>query len=152
MTAYKLKIRWSKDYNIEEALEHDDKDYEYIYMALRKRKYRGSVRYRILYIGMTYYQYLSDRLRSHHKFWVIIEDQYGKGEVVVRFGNIILPPQRRISEKLVRDVEAALIQKVKPEYNQMGTFAYRGRELKITNLGKYTPLPRTINTEDWWKI
>ena len=147
--AYELKIKWSKDYNAEEALEHDDKDYEFFYMVYRKRKYIGSVRYRILYIGMTYYQFLSDRLRNHHKFGEIIEDQCGKGEVVVKFGNIILSPQRKISEKLVRDVEAALIQEVKPEYNEMSTFAYSGRELKITNLGKYTPLNRTINTEDW---
>ena len=101
---------------------------------------------------MTYNQYLSERLRSHHKFWDIVENQRGKGEVVLRFGNIILPPDRRISESLVRDVEGALIQAVQPEWNEMNTYAYRGRDIRITNLGKYEPLPKIIDTTQWEEI
>lgn len=146
---YRVKVKWTRDLDIEESLEHEDKRYEFLYMVLRKRKYRGDIRYKILYIGMTYNQYLSDRLKNHHKFWDIVDNQYGKGELVIRFGNIIFPPNRRISKKLVSNIEAALIQEVQPEYNEMSIYAYRGREIKITNLGDYEPLPDKIDTSEW---
>lgn len=146
---YRVKVKWTRDLDIEESLEHEDKRYEFLYMVLRKRKYRGDIRYKILYIGMTYNQYLSNRLKNHHKLLDIVDNRYGKGELVIRFGNIIFPPNRRISKKLVSDIEAALIQEVQPEYNEMSIYAYRGREIKITNLGDYEPLSDKIDTSEW---
>jgi len=147
--AYNLKVRWSRNYTIEGALDHEDEEYEFLYMVLRKRKYKGVDKFKVLYIGMCYSEYFSERFRSHHKLWDMIAEQYTIGKILIRFGKIILPPGRRISEKLVRDVEAALIQEVQPEYNEMSTYAYRGRELKIKNIGNYSPLPRIIETSGW---
>ena len=151
-SAYKLKVRWSKDFSVEEAWEHEDKRYEFLYMVLRKRRYKGKIKNRIIYIGMTYKQFLSDRLKSHHKFPDIMEEQRGKGEVVLKFGEIVLPPNRRISEKLVRDIEAVLIQYIRPEYNEKSAYTYRGRAINLTNIGKYEPLPKKIDTREWEEI
>ena len=146
---YPVKVSWSKD--VYDIYDYEDRFNDYLYMILRARRYRSEMKYKILYIGKAYRQWCADRLNgSNHKYWDILVDQYGKGDVVARFGNIILPEGRIISEKLVNDIEAVLINDTQPEYNEMSIYAYRSnRDLKITNTGTYMPLNRTINTSDW---
>ncbi len=151
---YNVNVKWTKDLDIEDALDYyEDNDHEMLYIILRKRKYKENIIYTALYIGMTYKQFLSDRLKNHHKLNNIIEEQRGKGEVVIRFGDISLPLNKRISEKLVKDIEAILIHEVQPEYNEMSRKSYRGREIKITNLrlGVFgvKDLPKVIDTTEW---
>lgn len=102
---------------------------------------------------MTYRQLYSDRLKRHHKLQEIEKEEHGKGKIVIRLGTIILPKGKRISEKLVKDVEAVLTQDSQPEYNVLNINAYWGnRDLKITNLGNYEPLSRTIDTTKWGQV
>lgn len=147
---YKLKIRWTKDLTFEEVLNYEDDKHEYLYMVLGMRRSKGQFTYKILYIGMTYKVYLSQRLRRHHKLEGIQDDQYKKSRIMIRFGTIILPEGKRISEQIVKNVEAILIHESSPEYNEMSRSAYWGdRDYKITNLGTYRPLSKSINTTSW---
>ncbi len=147
---YRLKVRWSGDIEVEDSGDYPETGWDLLYMVLRRRYYKGKPGYTILYIGMAYSQWLSDRLHGHHKLWEMIEEQRGKGKAVLRFGEIVLPEGRRISKKLLEDVEAALIHNEQPVYNQMGVQAYgRTRDVRILNLGRYKPLDRIVDTSEW---
>jgi len=150
---YPVKIRWSADCdNPYDALLSKN---NCIYMILRKRMYCVKKQYRILYIGMAYYQSCAQRLmQDNHKLWDILHDYFDaptyRGDIVVRFGEVILPDGRRLSEQLIRDIEALLIVSNQTEYNEVIPNCYR--MLKITNTGTYYPLERTIDLSQWCEV
>jgi len=150
--AYKLGVRWSEDIILEDLQGFCSfyNRYESLYAILERMMRYGEPKYELLYVGMTYYQSISKRLRNHHKLGDIKCSETRRKKIIIRAGCIILPDGKRISKKLVHDVEAVLIQQYDPPYNEMNTYAYwGGRDIRIVNQGNYKPLNRIIDTSNW---
>jgi hypothetical protein len=131
----KVRVFWSKDRPIEKAIKVDEKQYEYLYMILAKKK--------LLYIGQAFNQYLGNRLSRHEVLNEILDD-YSEEIIRIRFGNIIAPQFSRITKKLVTDIESVLINYHDPPYNIQSTDTYYGRDIQVTNLGTFKPLKKVI--------
>ena len=149
---YKLGVKWSDDLFLDDLhtfCNYCDK-YESLYTILERIIRYGEPEYSLLYIGMTYSQSIANRLSNHHKLRDIRNYETRRKKIIIRAGRIILPSGNRISKKLVRDVEAILINNHKPPHNESSTYAYRGgRDLRIINQGNYKPLNRIIDTSNW---
>jgi len=104
---YPVKIRWSDDCeNPYLALKRRN---DCVFMILKRRISGEKNLYEIMYIGMAYYQTCGERLKNDNlKLWEILQDYFNKssykGDIVVRFGEVIIPYGKRISDVLVRDV------------------------------------------------
>lgn len=143
----KIIIRWSQDVAVEDIAGYQERKNDDLYFVLRKRRILFVPSYLPLYIGMTYRQSLYERLKNHHKLPKIIDNKPFWGDIILRFGQLILPPNRRMSEKLVDDVESLLIYQVKPPYNVTNRSSYNRRKLAIRNMGKFRPLPKYISSD-----
>lgn len=147
---HELAIKWSKDIDVEKAFDYSGSNYEVLYAFFGKRMYRGETRYETYYIGKTT-QHFSDRFKAHHALFPVMGCNYGRGyKTVVRTGELILSDGKRISDKLIKDVEAVLIRAHTPYLNVSNTVYYRGdRDIRITNNGNYKPLDHIIDTSKW---
>lgn len=142
----KVIVHWSKDIPVENLKQHEARTNEYLYLVLRKRPYILFGQYKALYIGMAYRQSVYRRLKSHHKLKKIIKHQFGLGKIVVRIGQIELPSNNRISQDLVDDVESVLIINEQTRYNVISRKIYKGRNIDISNKGRYRPLHRRVDS------
>ncbi len=85
----------------------------------------------VVYIGMSYYQHIRNEVRS--TIYALDLDNIG---LVIWLGYIIKSSYRRITERIIRDVECLLIYTHRPSYNTQCVANYSGRDsLKIVNKG-----------------
>jgi len=140
-----VKLRWHGPFKIDEIFELDYEVLEYIegfYTFLHKSK--------IIYVGQVYYKSLRDRIKEHlcgDSLWKWIKRNYGLKNISIKIAEIEHVSQKRITKKLVNDIEALLIATQQPEGNIQATKTYWGRDLKIVNLGNKDPLPETLSTD-----
>jgi len=135
-----VKLRWHflKSKSGQEVLDH----IEGFYMFLHKSN--------IIYIGQVYYKSLRDRIKEHLRgdpLWKWIERNYDTRNISIKIAEIENIGQERINRKLVKDIEGLLIAIEQPEGNIQCIKTYRGRDLKIVNLGEKHPLPKTLSTD-----
>jgi len=146
--AYKVKIKWSKELSIRDLAKYKAKKREHLYLILNRRCFVGVIPKRtILYIGMAYKQEVTERLREHHKLPKITRRKLMEwGDKRIRIGRVKIPFGRRMTRKLIQEIEAALIYDMQPEHNERNKKKYRGRSLKIINCGRRKPLDKRIIT------
>ncbi len=138
----RIKINWSKEIPVRKIKKYKDRRNDYLYMIVRRRRYWLIPARKVKYIGMTYKQSLSERLKDHHKLPKVLNRLIRFGRITVRFGQIIPDSGKRVTEKLVRDVESALIYHEQPDCNEVSKKGYHGRPLVIYNRGRRKPLPK----------
>jgi hypothetical protein len=129
----KVRVFWTKDFTLEEAINKEEKQHEYLYMVFAENELK--------YIGMAFDGYLGDRL-SNHEVIRVIKDDYPEDSIKIRTGNI--SGFKRVTRQLVEDVEAVLINYYNPQYNIQSTDIYWGRDIQITNQGTFRPLHKVI--------
>jgi hypothetical protein len=100
---------------------------------------------KLLYIGETYRQSFGTRLKQHQKQWLFRVN----GKVVIHYGKIIPPEGKRISSKIVFDIEGLLIHVLVPPYNTVSKHGYYGREIIVFNTGKIGTLPRMLGNKEF---
>jgi len=133
----KLKWHFLNSESDQEILDHIG-----FYMFLRKSK--------IVYIGQAYYKSLRERIQEHlrgDKFWNWVKRNYDIQHISIKIAEIENIGQERINKKLVNDIESLLIAIEQPKGNIQCIKTYRGRDLKIVNLGEKHPLPKTLSTD-----
>ncbi len=133
----RVSVRWFKPIPYSDLRDWKGEYYEVLYVV-----YKGS---EILYVGMAYDQYVDIRLGNHHKLSEIakIENQRG---LVISFGELRLKHGRRLSRRLVEEIENLLIFYYEPKYNKRGIYTYTGRELVIRNSGPGNPFDQTVSS------
>jgi len=102
----------------------------------------------LVYIGSVFRQSGHDRFRRHEVNARLVEalQESPGSHVTIRYGNIHadytrgpLPPDpdpletfpKDDQEEILRDVEAALIFKLKPRFNRRNRFSYRGSPIRV---------------------
>lgn len=143
-----VTINWSKEYLPKDLKKHRNRPHEHLYLIVRRRSYMGIPARKIQYIGMAYDQTPTERLKDHHKLPTVLKKWFRFGKITIRFGKIILPNRKRMTETMVRDIEAALIYTFQPKYNEMSKSSYRGRSLEIHNRGRNRPLPKCFEIKE----
>jgi len=137
-------LRWYGPFDIDDIYDLDFEvldDYGF-YMFLYGNE--------IVYIGQAYYQFIRDRIKQHLRgdsVWEWIKENYNIEQISIKIATIEYMGQKRVSKQLFNDIESLLIITQEPPGNIQNTKTYWGRDLKITNLGKYKPLPRTLSTD-----
>lgn len=96
---------------------------------------------KILYIGETYFQEIPQRL-SQHGWW--LNDL--RGNVRIRFAEIVLETGSKHSHERTKDIEALLIYNHQPKYNIQNRNFYEGRSLRIVNTGRHGPIRKVIRS------
>jgi hypothetical protein len=140
-----VRLKWYGSFTVDEVHTSDFRVFENIegfYMFLNESK--------ILYIGQVYFKSLRRRIEEHLRgdsLWRWIKRNYGSKNVTVKISEIENLGQERITKELVNDIECLLIGLQEPEGNIQGKVTYGGRDLKIVNLGKRNPLPKTLSTD-----
>ena len=143
--AGQVEISWSRKYH--NIYDYNDTPNDYFYMVILEKKKHGKLDYNIMYIGMTYDQWITDRFKKHHKYWKIVYDKFGKDWVYVKIGKLIPTKERKITKRLVQDVEAHLILATQPPYNEQ--YPTPSKMLIIINNGSYSPLSKIISPHEW---
>lgn len=92
----------------------------------------GRTPQKLLYIGETYQQTFSQRLKQHQRQWLHKIDT----KLLVSFGKVNLPRGTRISIERILDIESCLIYELRPPYNSMSKNGHCGRDFLIFNMGK----------------
>jgi len=95
---------------------------------------------KLLYIGETYRQTFSKRLKQHKKEWL----DSVKADTAICFGIVCLPEGKRTSSQRVLDVEKFLIHSHRPPFNTISKRGYNGRDLMIINTGKIGKLEAVL--------
>ena len=149
MTSEKYSVRWRGPFTWEEVRE--EKGYhekEELYAIAHEPPTREP---KTLYVGMTYWHYIGNRLAIGHHADAAIEDEYGYTSIVYYLGLIKLDPDQIRSEHRTKDVEAAIINKHGDylEFNKQSTNTYYGRDLKISHIGSAPPGLENFDTSRW---
>jgi hypothetical protein len=140
-----VKLKWYGSFGTDEIYTSDLRVFENIdgfYMFLHKSK--------ILYLGQVYFKSLRKRLQEHLRndpLWIWIKRNYDPEFISIKIAEIENLGQERITKELINDIESLLIALEQPEGNIQSKRAYCGRDLKIVNLGKRNPLPKTLSTD-----
>lgn len=103
----------------------------------------------IVYIGQVYYKSLKKRIQEHLRgdhLWKWIGKNYDTRNISIKIAEIEDIGQDRINKKLVNDIESLLIAIERPKGNIQCIETYRGRDLKIVNIGEKYPLRKTYST------
>jgi len=140
MLKQKVKLRWHflKSESGQKILDSIDG----LYMFLHKSE--------IVYIGRVYYKSLRKRIQEHlrgDRLWKWVERNYDVRKISIKIAEIEDISQERINRKLVNDIESLLIVIERPKGNIQSIKTYRGRDLKVVNLGEKYPLRRTYSTD-----
>jgi mannitol-1-phosphate/altronate dehydrogenase len=121
-------------------------DSDGLYMVLTGKPDNSGHKYvdiSLQYIGQAYDQTIRERVQQEHDAYTQIKKflSTNKGyKVLIRPGIITDISQKRKSKELVDDVEACLIFYNQPITNTVHKDSYSGRDITITNCGKYFPL------------
>lgn len=140
-----VRLKWHGSFTIDEIYTSEFSVFENIdgfYMFLLRSK--------ILYVGQVYFKSLRKRIEEHLRgdsLWRWIKRNYSSKNISVKIADIEGLGQKRITKELVNDIECLLIALLQPEGNIQSKATYQGRDLKIVNLGKRTPLPKTLSTD-----
>lgn len=133
-----FKVDWKGQYSIESAQDNSGTGIYAIYEV------KGKIAKKLLYIGETYSQGFSKRLKQHKKDWI---PKYEGVKMSVFFGKIYPPEGRKISQQIVLDIERLLIHKLIPPCNTTGKKGYRERGIVVINTGKVELLPNVISDD-----
>ncbi len=125
-----FKIDWKGYYSIDTAPDKPEAKDIGVY-AIYEMK--GREPEKLLYVGETYTQTFSTRLKQHRKDWI---PRYEGTKMAVCFGKIAFPAGKKISRQIVLDIERLLIHKLIPPINTSGKKGYKGREIFVFNIGK----------------
>ncbi len=98
----------------------------------------------LLYVGQAYRQNMLSRVWCHRNQWIY---QY-RGQMLVRFGTIVLDRGYRHSQQRTNDIEALLIYYHQPIHNTQHKRNYNGRELLIWNQGRRGLINECVCTDD----
>ncbi len=144
-----IKIKWSKPIKYEKFLEDDSNDEQYVYLYIIIGKYSENP-YELFYIGKSYYSFVSDRLKNkdHKERYVEIKKKCPGYKLFISLGFIKLSDRKKITDKLIDEIESILIYANDNEYifNKNKLYSYNvDNEYKITNKGfKHIPLYKKI--------
>ncbi len=133
-----FRVDWKGLYSIEAAQDKIGFGIYAIYEV------KGKIAKKLLYIGETYSQGFSKRLKQHKREWI---PKYEGIKMSVCFGKICLPEGRKISQQIVFDVEGLFIHNLIPPCNTSGKKGYRGRGIVVINTGKVGLLPNVISDD-----
>ena len=108
----------------------------------------GWGKYKLFYVGMVYGRTFRERIPEHafgegDEAWKWIQRNLD-GELTAKLATVTTQEGRNITESLVRDIENLLLFRLDPPANVQGVETYTGRELKIVNEGRFTPLPDRV--------
>jgi len=102
----------------------------------------------LLYVGMVFGQSFYERIVKHQADggddawrWIMNHSKY---EVTLKVASIYLEEDRRGSEDLVKDIENLLIFRTQPPANIQGKESYAGRDLRVVNTRRYSPLQEEL--------
>lgn len=132
------KVRWTafRRFASADGLSSGD-----LYMiAGARRDERTWTRVKPLYIGMSYRSEPGERIQQQHTAYRWVHEQQSlfkkDRELVVAAGEIVRTPGSRVTEALVKDVEALIICGLKPQFNTRNKTNYSGRTpLIVSNIG-----------------
>ncbi len=141
-----VRINWSREIHADQLSSYRPRKGDHLYMILKRRRFFHIPARQIEYIGMAYKQTVVKRLSDHHELPKILKERMLWGEVTIRFGQVKPQPMVKLNKKLVEDVEAALIYQMYPEHNDVHKKSYRRKPIRIRNMGRFKPLPRSIDS------
>lgn len=110
-----------------------------IYVLFARQEERTSVQY----VGMTYTQNFTRRLGQHLDSLSRLGASFS-GERHLCVGGVEPKKYKRLSRKMLAEIEDYLIWAMKPEGNRAQKKPYRGREMLIENAGYDFGLPRFL--------
>ena len=84
--------------------------------------------------------------------WEWVEENYNPDDISIRVAEVELIDQKRISKRLVDDIEALIIGLLQPLGNIQSMKAYYGRDLRISNVGDRGPYLGHYRPISWTKI
>lgn len=139
----RVRLRWYGPFDLDDAYDPEFKEYDdcYIYMFLSNSE--------IIYVGAAYYQGISRRIKQHlsgDSTWEWVVENYNPDDISIRVAEVELIDQKRISKRLVDDIEALIIGLLQPPGNIQSMKIYHGRDLRISNVGDRGLLPKTLST------
>jgi len=132
-----LKVEWKGTYPISTAQQRVEARGVGVYAIYEMQ---GSTPSKLLYVGETYRQTFSKRLKQHKKEWL----DAIKARTAICFGAVCLPEGKRISSQRVLDAEKFLIHSHRPPYNTISKRGYNGRDMMLINIGKTGKLDSVI--------
>lgn len=141
-----VTLKWFKPIPYSELDRWLDEYYEVLYFVYQGKGRQARTRF---YLGQAYSQDIVQRLKhSEHKIHGIAKEQ-GHVGLKVSFGELKIKEGRKISSKLVNDIENLLIYVYEPKYNERGIWSYSGRHLVIKNTGRCTFFDKKVDSRYW---
>jgi hypothetical protein len=140
------KVHWNDSVYQLKQLDGLDEDGEFYALISAVRQARNAwVDEKLIYIGQAYRQHVRTRIKQDHaSYSKLIQYQaiHKERELLIMIG--WLPKDeysvQRVTPQFVDDVEALLIFKNKPRFNNKHKASYAGRHLLVANEGEFSPL------------
>jgi hypothetical protein len=147
-------LEWHGPFVVSRLTDYTDRHLDYdagVYILLSSEQLEhGWGNYGLLYVGMVYGRTFRTRIPEHasgdgDEPWLWIQ-QHLENELTVKVATVTPEEGRNITESLVRDIENLLLFQLDPPANVRGVETYTGRELRVINEGRFSPLPARVNS------